>query len=139
MRALYTITWLFWLLLGAQLSAAEFEGPARGQVERVIDGDTVKMRIAVWLDQEILVSVRLAGIDAPELFRPKCEAERLRARDAKEFVESFLRAGEAGLDEIKRGKYTGRIVARVEAGGRDLGTALVVAGLAVRGKKGLWC
>ena len=118
---------------------ADFSGPARGQVERVIDGDTVKMRVAIWLDQEILVSVRLADVDAPELFRPKCEAERALAREAKLFVETFLSSGEAELADIRRGKYAGRVVARIEAGGADLGRGLAAAGLAVQGGRGDWC
>ncbi|WP_375205099.1 thermonuclease family protein [Hyphococcus sp.] len=118
----------------APLQAAEFSGLARAQVERVIDGDTVKMRVAIWLEQEILISVRLAGVDTPELFRPKCEAER-----AKSFVEDFLQGGEAELIDIEQGKYAGRVVARIEADGEDLGSALVAAGLGVRANKGNWC
>ena len=78
---------------------AGFSGPARGQVERVIDGDTVKMRVAIWLDQEILVSVRLADVDAPELFRPKCEAERALAREGEAIrrnISQWRRGGAGG-------------------------------------------
>lgn len=119
-------------------AAADYSGPAKGRVERVIDGDTVKMRVAIWLDQEILVSVRLAGVDAPELFRPKCEAERALAREAKRFAEDFLRGGAAGLEDIGQDKYAGRVVARIEANGVDLGAALTAAGLAAPGKRD-WC
>ncbi len=55
-------------------------------------GGTVKMRAYIWVDQELIVSVRVAGIDAPELFRPKCAAEKLKASAAKAFVEEFLSA-----------------------------------------------
>jgi len=120
-------------------AVAEPLGPTRGEVERVIDGDTVKMRIAIWIDQELLVSVRVAGIDAPELFRPKCAAEKTLAREAKAFAEDFLAGGTATLHDITRGKYAGRVVARIEADGADLGEALVAAGLAVEGGKGAWC
>lgn len=105
----------------------------------MVDGDTVKMRVAIWIDQELLVSVRVAGIDAPELFRPQCEAEKLLAREAKAFAEAFLAGGEAVLYDIERAKYAGRVVARIEAGGADLGDALVAGGLAVEGRKGGWC
>ena len=137
MKAVFPIAWLCVGLVAAQ--ASDFSGPARAQVERVIDGDTVKMRVAIWLDQEIIVSVRLAGVDAPELFRPKCSAERMLARKAKVFVEDFLQGGEADLSEIKQDKYAGRVVARVEAQGADLGQAMVKAGLGVTGAKGNWC
>ncbi|WP_375201416.1 thermonuclease family protein [Hyphococcus sp.] len=85
------------------------------------------------------MSVRLAGVDAPELFRPRCDAERALARRAKSFVEEFLQAGEAELSEIEQGKYAGRVVAHIEADGADLGAALVAAGLGVDGAKGNWC
>jgi len=114
-------------------------GPRPAAVERVVDGDTVKMRVAIWIDQELVVSVRVAGIDAPELFRPKCAAEKTLAREAKAFAEDFLAGGTATLYDITRGKYAGRVVARIEAGGGDLGAALVAAGLAVEGGRGIWC
>ena len=140
----FSIFVLFLIIAASPSSAvtsgrAAFDGVARGHVERVIDGDTVKMRVAIWLDQELLVSVRIANIDAPELFRPSCERERALAREAKQFVEWFLASGEAELLDIKRGKYAGRVVARVESNGADLGQALVRAGLAVEGANGEWC
>lgn len=119
--------------------AAAFRGPAEGVVERVIDGDTVKMWVAVWIDQELLVSVRVAGIDAPELFRAKCPAEKRRARAAKAFVETFMQTGHVRLIDLKRGKYAGRVVARIEVDGRDLGAALIEAGHAYDGPRGTWC
>ena len=123
----------------APVWAGGFEGPARGDVERVVDGDTVKVRVGVWIDQELIVSVRIAGVDAPELFRPKCAAEKEKARAAKEFVEAFLAHRAVTLADIKRGKYAGRVIARLEAGGRDLGQALVEEGHAVKGARGVWC
>lgn len=124
---------------GAAASPRALDGPIRGAVERVIDGDTVKMRVAIWIDQELTVSVRVAGVDAPELFHPRCAAEREKARAAKAFVEAFVGGGDATLYDVRQGKYAGRVVARIETGGRDLGQALVAAGHAVSGAKGDWC
>ena len=115
------------------------QGPVKAGVERVIDGDTVKMRAQIWIDQELIISVRVADIDAPELFRPKCAAEKERARAAKAFVEDFLKSGEAVLRDVEYGKYAGRVVARIETAGGDLGEALVAEGLAVSGARGAWC
>ncbi len=115
------------------------QGPVKASVERVIDGDTVKMRAQIWIDQELLISVRVAGIDAPKLFRPKCAAEKQRAREAKLFVEEFLSSGEAMLRDVAYGKYAGRVVARIETAGSDLGEALVAEGLAINGARGAWC
>jgi len=114
-------------------------GPVTAVLERVVDGDTVRFRVAIWIDQELSVAVRIAGIDAPELFRPKCDAERALAREAKTFVEGFLGNGAVTLHDIENGKYAGRVVARVETARGDLGDALAAAGLAVKGPRGNWC
>ena len=126
------------LLATEPARASPMRGPAFGQVERVVDGDTVKVRVAIWIDQEIVVSVRLAGVDAPEIFRPACEAERARGREAKAFVEGFLSGGAVTLHDIEHDKYAGRVVARIESGGADLGDALLAAGLAAA-ERGAWC
>ncbi len=120
-------------------AGSALRGPVAASVERVIDGDTVKMRAQIWIDQELVISVRLAGVDAPELFRPKCAVEKDRAREAKIFVEEFLSSGTAVLRDVAYGKYAGRVVARIEVAGSDLGEALVAEGLAVNGARGAWC
>jgi len=120
--------------------AGAFAGPAPARVERVVDGDTVRVEAQIWIDQAISIAVRVDGIDAPELFRPKCAAERERARAAKAFVEDFFRTGEASLHNIRNGKYAGRVVASIQnERGTDLARALVAAGHAVDGDRGRWC
>ncbi len=97
------------------------------------------MRAHIWVDQELVVSVRIAGIDAPELFRPKCGAEKQKAIAAKALVEALLGDGEAVLHDVQHGKYAGRVIARIESRGEDIGQKLVAEGLAVNGKRGQWC
>ena len=80
-----------------------------------------------------------AGRDLPELFRPECPGEKARARSAKAFVETFLEGREVMLHDIRRGKYAGRVAARIEADGEDLGRALVAAGLGSTDLKTRWC
>lgn len=108
-------------------------------LERVVDGDTVRFRVPLWIDQELSVSVRVAGIDTPELFRPKCQAEKALAREAKVFVQEFLRDGRVELTDIENGKYAGRVIARIVTKDGDLGEALLQAGLAAPGPRGEWC
>lgn len=81
-------------------------------IERVIDGDTVVVDIDlgfdVWLKGE---SVRLSGIDAPEV-RTRDLDEKKRGLAAKEFLERLLPAGSKQTlisESFSRGKY-GRIV-----------------------------
>ena len=126
--------------LAAPHLSSPLEGPVLARIERVVDGDTVRVSADVWIDQSISVSVRVADIDAPELFRPKCDAEKSRAREAKAFVADFLGSGPVRLYDIRRGKYAGRVVARIEnARGRDLGAAFAEAEHAVYGERGRWC
>jgi len=120
-------------------AAAAALSPMRAAVERVVDGDTVRVRVAVWLDQELHVAVRLADVDAPELFRPGCPDETAMGEAAKTFVEGFLRGREVTLHDIRHGKYAGRVAARVEADGRDLGAALRAAGLGAAPGEARWC
>ncbi|MEM9619907.1 MAG: thermonuclease family protein [Pseudomonadota bacterium] len=139
MLRLYTYILLFAMAAADAHAAGNAIGPAPAVVERVIDGDTVRMRVAIWIDQELVVSIRLAGVDAPELFRPQCTDERDKAELAKRFVEDFLKGSDATLHDIGRDKYGGRVVARIETQDGDLSTALVEEGLAVRSDKGVWC
>lgn len=118
----------------------DIAGPVAANVERVIDGDTIRALAKIWVDQHVSVSVRLRGVDAPELFRPQCEAERALAHRAKSFVEEAIGAG-VTLREVDNDKYGGRVVARLEtASGLDIGAALLARGLAVElGAKDPWC
>jgi len=131
------------VFLGAASAAPRLEGPVSARVVRVIDGDTVEVAAAIWLDQELIVKVRLAGIDAPEIFRPSCAAERRRGHAAKAFLESFFEGRKARLVDVRRGKYAGRVVARLAVPkGGDAGEALLAAGLAAPmtdGRRRVWC
>ncbi len=48
------------------LAGQTLAGPYTAIVERVIDGDTLAVRVPVWIGQELTVLVRVRGIDAPE-------------------------------------------------------------------------
>jgi endonuclease YncB( thermonuclease family) len=127
-------------VLAQGAKAAEIPGPVPASVERVLDGDTVKVAAQIWVDQVVTISVRVRGVDAPELFRPRCAAERAAAAKAKGFVEALLAGGAIALFEIDRDKYGGRVVARIESEGGDVGAALLAEGLAVEeGASDPWC
>jgi len=122
------------------------QGPIPARIDRVIDGDTIHVIAKIWLEQNLEISVRIADIDAPELFRPKCEDEKSLARKAKIYAENFFNNGEVYLHDIQSGKYAGRVVARLtNSAGTDFGAALIKANLAfpstkrTRSKKGKWC
>ncbi len=117
-------------------------GPIPAQVVRVIDGDTLAVRARIWLGQEVSIRVRLAGIDAPEL-RGRCDGEKVLAEEAKAYLRATVGEGSVTLSEVHYGKFAGRVIARVaNATGKDLGEALLAAGLArpyEGGRRESWC
>ncbi len=112
------------VLATAAAGAPERSSTLHGTVARVVDGDTVSVR----LDGGGLERVRLIGIDTPE--RGECYAGRAtgaaRALAGGRRVEL---AGDATQDA--RDRY-GRLLAYVwvAGGGKDLGYQLVARGLA---------
>lgn len=133
------------VLLGLRSGAAPREvlpGPVPAELVRVVDGDTVLVRARIWLGQQVTVSVRLAGIDAPEL-RSRCDAERAGAARARDFLSRRLAGGGIALADIQYGKFAGRVVARLlDRDGADLGAALLAEGLVrpyAGGPRQRWC
>ena len=110
-------------------------GPLPARVVSVLDGDTLDVRVHIWLGQDLNIRVRLAGIDAPEL-KGKCSREKELARRARAYLLARLdpendEAAAVRLREVRYGKFAGRVLARVETlDGADLGQGLVAAGLA---------
>ena len=124
-------------------SAAEIlPGPYPAIVERVVDGDTLGARVAVWLGQELSVLVRVRGVDAPEL-RGRCASERAEAREASRALEKLVAGHAVVLTRIEGDKYFGRVVADVATPeGEDVGATLVAGGHARPydgGARTQWC
>lgn len=124
----------------------EIPGPVPARLIQVIDGDTIAVRAAIWLGQEVETRVRLLSADAPEL-KGKCERERRLALRAKDFAARWLSGRDIFLTSIRFDKYGGRVAAHVTArtgGGLDqaLSQALIEAGLARPydgAARGSWC
>jgi endonuclease YncB( thermonuclease family) len=107
------------------------------------DGDTCTVSLpenipALFGDH---ITVRLAGIDTPEI-KGMCDEEKALARKAQELTQKLMvQASKIELAEPKRDKYF-RILARVMADGQEVAQELVKAGLAVPydgGTKKRWC
>lgn len=113
----------------------------RVAVMRVLDGDTFEARVEVWPDVLVAVSIRLAGVDAPEL-KGKCPAERMTALRAYEMLDELMTHLPVTLADVRHDKFAGRVDAIVTAGGVDVAQALIKTGLAVAydaGKRKNWC
>jgi endonuclease YncB( thermonuclease family) len=114
----------------APAGAAELlPGPVPARVERVIDGDTLDVRAAIWLDQWVSVRVRIDGVDAPEM-RGSCAAERSRAAEARAYLARRLMGTEVRLTAIAYDKYGGRVRAMVSDATGDIAAALIAKGYA---------
>lgn len=101
------------LLAAATLHARTFEGT----VTHVSDGDTLWVRP---LAGGRPVPVRLHGLDAPE----RCQAGGPQARDA---LSARVMRRPVRVVVLAEDDY-GRLVARVERSGRDVGAGLVTEG-----------
>jgi micrococcal nuclease len=104
-------------------------GPVEAVVERVIDGDTLVVRAAVWPGHSVRVSVRLRGIDAPEM-KSACPAERAAAIEAREALAAMVLEDTVVMSTISGDKYFGRVLADVAtAHGAVVADTLLAAGL----------
>ena len=101
---------------------AGIQTPAR--VLSVYDGDTVKVEAAMWPGLTWTGSVRVRGVDTPEL-RGKCDGEKRKAVAARAFVRERV-GNRVTLVNVRKGKYAGRVVARIRlADGSDLTELLI--------------
>ena len=137
--------WLGWLILlsaTGSLRAEQLTVPAK--VIRVYDGDTFTANARPWPGVTIRISVRLDGLDTPEI-RGRCEEEKRQAIEAREGLKILLGGigAAVSLERIKRGKYSGRIVSRVKNGdGVDVTESMIQLGHGRAyngGKRQGWC
>lgn len=140
-----SLPFLVVFFLSFQANAAEFlSGPVAARVIKIIDGDTVRVRIKIWLHQTLEVAVRLRGIDTPELKRPKCAHERKLAEQARLRLETLLGNHDVILHNISHDKYAGRVLAVIDnRAGLSVGQVLLTEAHARRYQPGLsknfWC
>ncbi len=64
-------------------------GPVTADVVSVYDGDTLTMDAHPWPQITVRTSVRVSGIDTPEI-RGKCDSEKALAREARTEIELVL-------------------------------------------------
>lgn len=117
------------------------DGPFDFELVEVIDGDTFRAKVKIWLGQTVTVKVRLKGVDTPEM-NGKCTAEKELARQAKAFAEKWLKENQTQLVNVHYGTYAGRVLATTrQPDGMTLSTALLSQKLAkpYRGRKAHWC
>ena len=124
----------------ATASAADYAWP----VVRVIDGDTVLVDASADMPAELAdLRVRLRGVDTPETWRPRCEAEREAGEAATAFTREALAVASAVVvRDPSWSKWGGRVVADLVLDGRTLSSLLIEAdhGRAYDGgRRSSWC
>lgn len=117
-------------------------GPVRARLLQVIDGDTLFVQAQIWPGQLVETHVRLIGVDTPEI-KGACATERATAEKARAYVVGLLGDDAVVLNNIRFGKYAGRVLARVtSAAGVDVAGALIERGLGRAydgGRRKGWC
>lgn len=108
------------LILLALCAAASAE-TIDGAKIHVIDGDTVALPSGEHL--------RLAGIDAPETWHPRCQAELEIGRAATTRLRQLL-AGQVEIGRDGTDRY-GRTLGRLSTASGNVETSLIADGLAV--------
>ena len=130
------------LLVCAASASQTIPGPVEARVLRVIDGDSFVAEARVWPGHTVTVSVRIRGIDAPEM-KGRCEAERRAAMRSRAALEAIIGPGPIAMTNIGGGKYYGRVLADVTApDGRAAAQAMIAHNEArayAGGKRLAWC
>ena len=124
------------------MPAETLDGPVSARVLEVVDGDSLRVVVQVWLGQHIETLVRIRGIDTPER-RGACPGESASAKAATAALSRLVGPGPVVLSRIAGDKYFGRVLADVTSDdGVSLGEAMLHSGLA-RGYDGRtresWC
>jgi endonuclease YncB( thermonuclease family) len=112
-----------------------------GYVLKVYDGDTITIASKLPFENSPMYrfSVRLAGIDTPEI-KGKTEKEKNMAKEAKSILETMILGKWILLKNIKSEKY-GRILADIYLDNIHINKWMIDQNLAIEydgGKKKIW-
>jgi micrococcal nuclease len=113
-------------------------GMYRAVARYVVDGDTLDCLVDLGFMVYAYATVRVAGVDAPEVYHPSSPEERERGMRAKALVEGLLPPGRPVLlatakDATTFGRYVAAVWYDLEPGPERwslLADALLRAGLA---------
>ncbi|MCZ6466830.1 MAG: thermonuclease family protein, partial [Alphaproteobacteria bacterium] len=125
---------------GRGKSRPRFSGPINARVVSVYDGDTLTVDAELWAGLTARTTVRVAGVDTPEI-RGKCQAEKDLAIRARDFVRATIGVT-VQLTNIRPGKYAGRMIADVWVNGQKLSDLLITENLGRPyrgGRREGWC
>ncbi len=145
MKLIVLLFWIFSFEMASAGAAAAKNYDAI--VVKVIDGDTLEVRIKLWKDLEKTTRLRIRGIDAPEL-KGKCAHEKSLAKKSRRHLKHLLGIKKkkdrpkVSLHNVRPGKYHREISDLFTQGGQNVGDEMISAGFArpyQRGKRASWC
>lgn len=113
---------LFLALLPLLLVSSSYAGPLK--VSRVTDGDTTTVR-----DGRIEKTIRLVGIDAPEISHKKREPSQPFAQTATKYLAGLVLNKTVEIKEFGQDRY-GRTLGVVFVAGKNVNLEMVKAGYA---------
>ena len=126
MRTLFATVLLFVIAAPSLAGATCYDWPLRtSQGRMAYDGDTIYITMPGLPPELSEMLVRVAGVDTPEI-RGKCETEKTRAIQARDFVvRSLAEARSVSFCNPKWGKYGKRVIAEVVLDGKSLAAILI--------------
>lgn len=140
MKKLFLAT-LTALVVSGPVMAETVTGPVGASVVSVYDGDTITVDAKPWPGMTMRVSVRLLGIDTPEI-RGECPEETALAKRARDRLVQLIGARVQLYDLGNEDRYVTRIDADVWVGDLHPAAVLIAEGLGrpySGGKRGSWC
>lgn len=106
----------------------------KAECMRVVDGDTLNLRVDLGMNIDHRIRVRLSGIDTPETYGVKKDSEEYKAGiAAKERLEELVMGKDLIIvtEKDKTGKY-GRYIATIYVDDSNVNETLVKEGFAKR-------
>ncbi|WP_417837364.1 thermonuclease family protein [Thalassospira tepidiphila] len=143
-RAVMACTAAVTMIASLPAVAACYDWPLREyRGNYAYDGDTIYVAIPGLPDEIANMSVRVRGVDTPEM-RGQCDSEKQLAQKARNYARQRLKsATSVQFCEPEWGRYGGRVVASVKIDGSPLDLELIENGLARpydgKTKRQPWC
>lgn len=121
------IVFLLGLLGFAAMVEADYPGEYNAELVRIKDGDTFVLDVHTWLDTTVRQSVRVRGMDTPEL-KAKKQCERVLAIQSKRYAEILLSEGSLTVSNVASRRSFDRVVADVQIKGVNFASLMVSGG-----------
>ena len=142
MKQLTYILIFILLIVAAKVNAQTWIEPRLYKDNLCYDGDTCYVTATVLPESLQKMSVRILGIDTPEI-RGECDEEKALAKQGKVFANDLFKAATLiEYRDLEWDKYGGRILSNVYLDGELYSKKIIDAGLArpyFGDKKEPWC